>query len=92
MKQFNQSDIPNYFAYAAAFTLADHMFSSLIGPSFPNHLYTIAAQSGGVVGNPLALTWGCDSPPGTTVPVIDANGNLSQPFPCFDFETLADLL
>ncbi len=46
--QFLQSDIPNYFSYASNFVLGDNMFSSLTGPSFPNHLYTIAAQSGGV--------------------------------------------
>ena len=43
--QFQQSDIPNYFSYASNFVLADNMFSSLTGPSFPNHLYTVAAQS-----------------------------------------------
>ncbi len=45
--QYLEEDIPNYFAYARYFTLADRMFSSLTGPSFPNHLYTVAAQSGG---------------------------------------------
>ncbi len=46
MSQLTQADIPNYFAYASHFVLADRMFSSLTGPSFPNHLYTIAATSG----------------------------------------------
>lgn len=41
--QLKQRDIPNYFAYAHDFVLADHMFSSLHGASFPNHLYTVAA-------------------------------------------------
>jgi phospholipase C len=41
MSQLVEADIPNYFTYARAFTLADHTFSSLQGPSFPNHLYTI---------------------------------------------------
>jgi phospholipase C len=88
------SDIPNYYAYASSFTLADRMFSSLRGPSFPNHLYTIAAQSGGAADNPQNSddTGGCDSPPGTTVSVIDSNGKLTNQFPCFDFQTLADLL
>ena len=94
MTQHVQADIPNYFSYASTFTLADHMFSSLKGPSLPNHLYTIAAQSGGVIGNPSseASAWGCDAAEGTTVPVVDSNGILTNQFPCFDFETLADLL
>jgi hypothetical protein len=70
------------------------MFSSLRGPSFPNHLYTIASQDGGVADNPQpnANVWGCDSAAGTTVAVIDGSGNLTHSYPCFDFETLADLL
>jgi len=50
--QMTGKDIPNYFAYAKNFVLADHMFSSLTGPSFPNHLYTIGAQSAGAINNP----------------------------------------
>ncbi|HEV2379464.1 MAG TPA: alkaline phosphatase family protein [Terriglobia bacterium] len=93
LTQQNQTTIPNYFAYATNFVLADHMFSSLRGPSFPNHLYTVAAQSGGAIDNPPANErWGCDSPSGATVPVADQNGNLTYQYPCFDFETIADLL
>src|SRR5216684_5350608 len=51
MGYYDGTDIPNYWAYAQHFTLADHFFSSLAGPSLPNHLYTVAAQSGGVVRN-----------------------------------------
>jgi phospholipase C len=50
--QFRKADIPNYFRYAETFTLADRMFSSLHGPSFPNHLYTVGAQSGRAINNP----------------------------------------
>jgi len=45
-------EIPNYWEYARQFTLCDAFFSSLAGPSEPNHLYTVAAQSGGLVNNP----------------------------------------
>jgi phospholipase C len=43
--------IPNYWEYARKFTLCDAFFSSLTGPSQPNHLYTVAAQSGALVTN-----------------------------------------
>ncbi|HEV3275224.1 MAG TPA: alkaline phosphatase family protein [Terriglobia bacterium] len=93
MTQQNQNTIPNYFAYASTFTLADEMFSSLRDGSFPNHLYTIAAQSGGAVSSPGEGTpWGCDAVPGATVDIVDTNGNLTFQFPCFDFQTLADSL
>ncbi|HEV2379546.1 MAG TPA: FG-GAP-like repeat-containing protein [Terriglobia bacterium] len=94
LTQQTQQDIPNYFTYASTFTLADHMFSSQHGSSFPNHLYMIAAQSGGSVDipSPSSNPWGCDSPHGAVVGVIDINGNFSYQYPCFDFQTLADLL
>jgi phospholipase C len=90
--QFTQRDIPNYFAYAKNFVLADHMFSSLHGPSFPNHLYTVAAQSGGAIDNPTSARWGCDAEDTASVPVLTSNGGHSNQYPCFDFETLADSL
>jgi phospholipase C len=93
MSQYLDSDIPNYWNYAEHFALADHMFASLAGPSFPNHLYSVAGTSGGVFANPSALTWGCDAGPAASVPVMDADGN-AQPrvFPCFEYQTVADRL
>ncbi len=91
--QYLEEDIPNYWAYARYFTLADAMFSSLTGPSFPNHLYTVAAQSGGAINNPNSPgVWGCDSPKGTLVQVMDDQGMMTRVYPCFDFKTLADSL
>jgi len=96
--EMTQQDIPNYYAYAQNFVLSDHTFSSLHGPSLPNHLYTIAAQSGGVITVPASPSsqnlsnWGCDSPPGSHVTVVSEEGDISQMFPCFDFQTLADSL
>jgi len=92
--QLYESDIPNYYAYARNFVLADHMFSSLAGPSFPNHLFTVAAQGGGALDNPHPnmYNWGCDSDEGQTVPVRHPDGNVTVEPPCFDFQTLADSL
>ncbi len=42
LSQYYESDIPNYWAYARHFLLADHFFTPVLGPSFPNHLVTIA--------------------------------------------------
>jgi phospholipase C len=44
--------IPNYWEYAKDFTLCDNFFSSVSGPSGPNHLYSVAGQSGGLVFDP----------------------------------------
>jgi phospholipase C len=43
--QYHREDIPNYWAYAKHFSLADHFFSSVYGPTPIEHLWTIAAQS-----------------------------------------------
>lgn len=102
LTQMYQSDIPDYWAYARNFVLGDNMFSSLMGPSFPNHLYTIAAQSGGAVNNPRSdknigtlfnatKGWGCDIS-GQQVKVQAANGSSSLQDACFNFQTLADEL
>jgi hypothetical protein len=95
--ELQQSDIPNYYAYAQNYVLADNMFSSMQGPSLPNHFYTIAASSWGVISTPEVkssnLSWGCDTTnTAMTVQVMDASGNITNVFPCFDYSTLADLL
>jgi len=88
-RQFTSADIPNYFDYARHFTLGAAMFSSLHGPSFPNHLYTIAADSFGVLDNPFHIlnthSWGCDAPNDeedeALVRVLLRSGIISAEFP-----------
>ena len=97
--QYQEQDIPNYWQYARHFTLADQFFSGDMGPSFPGHMFTLAAQSGWVRDDPhwhfltVLPEWGCDDPGGTVVETLDptscANKNL---FPCFDFPVLPDIL
>jgi phospholipase C len=102
-----REDLPNYWRWAEEFALSDNFFASAQGPSFPNHLYTIAAQSGGTHFNPnqdqarvtiftqetgLAKSWGCDTLQETYVEVVDSEGQIEQVPPCFDFQTEADLL
>ncbi len=93
--QMREGDIPNYFAYARTFALADQMFSSMHGASFANHLYTVAAQSGMAIGIPTLNgkfidAWGCDSDPNTIDLALNPDGAFSNVYPCFDFQTLAD--
>jgi phospholipase C len=89
-----QSDIQPYWTLAQSYTLGDRMFQSNTGPSFVAHQYMIAGQSDDADENPTsAVAWGCDSPSGTTVKLLGPNGtDLPGPFPCFDYQTMADLL
>ncbi len=98
--QFQQADIPNYWSLAQTYSLGDHMFSALSGPSFPNHLYTIAADSVGITDNPVNTNptdltlprWGCDADPASTVRSEDTLGNVTSIFPCVDSNTIVDSL
>src|SRR5437667_12567545 len=49
--QYTGADIPPYFALARQYTLCDHYFSEIAGPSTPNHLMLIAADTP-VINNP----------------------------------------
>jgi phospholipase C len=95
LTQFDRPGVPNYWCYADHFTLGDNMYSSLMGPSFPNHLYTVGAQSGGntalgagAVNNPYGGSgtnggWGCDMP-GQKVQTFPFN---MSPTPCTGFDS-----
>ena len=49
---FPQSDIPQYWGFADEFTLCDNYFTDVAGPSTPNHLTLIMADSAGLINNP----------------------------------------
>lgn len=89
----NQAEIQPYWTLAEKYTLADHMFQSNSGPSYPAHQYLIAAQSADADEIPTGPHWGCDDSAGSTVNVLQPDGQeVTGPFPCFDYQTLGDLL
>jgi len=101
-----QSEVQPYWQMAQDFVLADEMFQTNQGPSFPAHQFLIAGTSVAAPQfpnllaseNPLtpggATTAGCDSPSGTLGALIDPRtGDESQTaYPCFDHQTLFDLI
>ncbi|MDX6546356.1 MAG: phospholipase [Gaiellales bacterium] len=70
--------LPAYWGFARHYAIGDRMFSSVNSSSFPNHLYTVAAQSAGIIDGPNYNTswWGCDGPPGITAPLLGPNGEV----------------
>ena len=44
MGYYNRADLPYYYALADAFTICDNFFCSVMGPTDPNRLYTMAAS------------------------------------------------
>lgn len=58
MGYYTRADLPYYYGVADAFTLCDNYFCSVIGPTDPNRLYTMAASidPDGKHGGPLLQT------------------------------------
>ncbi len=74
--QFDRSQLPAYWAYADHFVLSDHFFTSMYGPTTPEHLYTVAAQDYGIVDNPQHIKTSSGAPamcddPSETSPAFD---------------------
>ena len=44
---YTQDDIPFYYALAQNFSVNDRYFASVLGPTFPNRSYLVAATSFG---------------------------------------------
>jgi phospholipase C len=58
MGYYTRAGLPYYYAVADAFTICDHYFCSVMGPTDPNRLYTMAASLDpeGKNGGPLLQT------------------------------------
>jgi phospholipase C len=94
LTQMYQSDIPNYWAYAQNYALADAAFSSVESGSYPAHLMLVSGSSQTTIDNPrssLQAQWGCDAVAGTNVPAMSTSFVVSSVFPCFSVTTMASL-
>jgi phospholipase C len=52
---YQREDLPMHAGLADRFTICDHHFSSLMGPTFPNRQYLHSAQSGGEREDPIPI-------------------------------------
>jgi phospholipase C len=98
-----QSEVQPYFTMAEKYTFADRMFQTNQGPSFPAHQYIFGATSTNAQGSNLLAaenphyanknTLNCLGDPNSFVNMIDPSGSEATTLPpCFDHQTLADLL
>ncbi len=97
---YSEQQIPNYWQYARNFVLADHFFSTTLGPSVPGHLAYWMAQSP-VLDNPACTLpggtgctgSGCTADANVKVTAYDPKScTTSQTAPCFDVPILVDHL
>jgi phospholipase C len=91
-----ERDVEQYWSMAQQYTLADEMYETSEGPSFPAHQYIMSGTSTTYDGspyraseNPTKDAGGCDSPRGTTVAEIDSQGNEDRTtYPCFNRKSI----
>jgi phospholipase C len=100
----NPADVQPYLTMAQTYTFADHMFQTNQGPSMPAHQFIISGTSAPAAGsnlfeaeNPAGVTnavnnTGCTAPALEYVEQIDPAGVESPIYPCFEHQTLTDLL
>lgn len=102
-----QSQAQPYWTMAQQYTFGDRMFQTNQGPSYPAHQYIISGTSAPAVGSQFLVSEntdlpgigfsgksGCTAPAGTLVPEININtgDESNQIYPCFEHQTLMDLL
>jgi phospholipase C len=102
--QYEPDQVRNYYAWAHDYVLCDNFFASVGGPSYPNHFFFVAGQSGGAMDNPENIettvvegkkfkSWGCDAVGDDVfVFVLDDKGNLTKHDSCFDIPTVPQQL
>ncbi|MGZ3451482.1 MAG: alkaline phosphatase family protein [Polyangiales bacterium] len=98
--RYTEAQIPNYWQYARNFVLADHMFSTTLGPSSPGHEVFWFARSttldnakcntpdgGGCTGS------GCTASKNVTITSYDPDTCTTKTVaPCFNLPVLSDHL
>jgi phospholipase C len=54
MAYYTEADLPYYYALARTFAIADHHFSDVMGPTFPNRMFALMGSSHGLATNQAA--------------------------------------
>ncbi len=95
-----RGQVAPYWTMAREYTLADHMFPTMFGPTFTAHIDLIASTTNLTAGEaevdgPTGQPWGCDAPRGTTTFLLNPQRveTGDGPFPCFtQYDTMAETL
>ena len=91
--QYDEHSLPAYWQYAREFALFDRYFTSVMGPSGPNHLFLVAADAGRSISNPQNDNYqpSC-SVPQAVFNVLTPRGTVATERACLDIPTLPNLL
>jgi phospholipase C len=84
---YSQDDVPTLWSYAEKFGLSDNYFTAAAANSTPNHIFMIAAQSGGIFETgPENGT--CGMPANYLMPSMTADGTAYLQYPCLDINSV----
>jgi phospholipase C len=94
------TDVAPYYWMATHYGFANRMFQTNQGPSFPAHQFLFAGTSQPYPNVPrfaagnmfLDNDAGCAAASNQRVELVDKRGEHASMFPCFEHQTLADLL
>jgi phospholipase C len=101
LRAVSPSDVVPYFQIATNYGFANRMFQTNQGPSFPAHQFLLSGTSQLSPSSPFFASEnmlyqneaaGCAAPADQRVYAIGPNHQIEQVFPCFEHQTLPDLL
>jgi phospholipase C len=97
--KYTEAQIPNYWQYARNFVLADHLFSTTLGPSTPGHAVFWTARSLSLDNASCKKTtgtctgFGCTADKDVAITSYDPDTCTTKAVaPCFDVPSLTDHL
>lgn len=88
---YRESDVPALWNYARQFGLSDNFYTSAFTNSTPNHLYMIAAQSGGIFDTEYRQGF-CGAPANNLLLSMGADGVQYLQYPCVDIASIPEEL
>ena len=85
---YDQADLPILWNYAQQFGLGDNFYTSAATNSTPNHIYMIAAQSGGLFDTTPRSGQGGGSPANSLMLSMGADGTEYLQYPCVNIDSI----
>lgn len=92
IESYSGSDLPVLWNYAAHFGLSDNFYTAASTNSTPNHLYMIAAQSGGLFDTSSRYGQGGGCPQNCLMLSMAADGTQYLQYPCVDINSIPNEL
>jgi phospholipase C len=87
MVSYAEADLPILWNYARQFGLSDNFFTSASTSSTPNHIYMVAAQSGGLFET-FPTEGSCGSPANCLLLSMRPDGSQYLQYPCVDINSI----